>query len=171
MIPTINTKQRRAMITEIIGSPNFEEITSQTQLIKIIYEKYQVKINQGTISKDFKKLGIIKSDGRWVFSTTSKLEFKSSPKDTYSSFNRLLKIGFSIVENNCFLAIKIDEGLEKIALNYIKERYFPDEDNQKKIFGSITGNGIIILIFNNYDDLKRIKDDLINDIEKIKEEV
>lgn len=129
--------QRLAAIKKIIES---EDVFSQTQLIKILEDQYQITATQAVLSRDLKKLGaVLKTKG-------SKRVYALLHQDTHQE---MLKLAIQDIQHNeSLIVIHTIAGIADFVGDII-------DSKELDILGCVSGENNILVVPKSIHQIKQ----------------
>jgi transcriptional regulator of arginine metabolism len=128
LMKDITAEERQKLIKEIFSK---QKITSQKQLVDILEKKFNIKSNQAVISRDLRKLKVVKTQ------KNNELIYEIPINDATVD---ILKLGIlSIEHNEIMILINTHPGLAPFVGDYIDKR---DDLN---ILGCIAGENVVFV--------------------------
>lgn len=124
----ISPKVRQEAIQEILKT---ETISDQLQLVKILNERFGIETNQAVISRDLRRLGVIKKEVNEVF------VYELPATDINMEILRLAVVG--IQHNGVMIVIKTRAGLAAFVGDWL------DQHTDLDILGCLAGENVVFV--------------------------
>lgn len=124
----VTSSERQKKIKELIEN-NF--LSDQGEIVALLQEKYKINTTQAQISRDLRKMGVIKRK-------SDKGDFYQLP--VFDAKKEILKLGvLSIGYNEALVVIKTRAGLAPFVGDYIDEHF------HESILGCISGENTVFV--------------------------
>jgi transcriptional regulator of arginine metabolism len=128
MSDKINSLLRQEAIKKLISTV---QISDQKKLVDLLKEKFGIETNQSVVSRDLRKLGVIKKefDHKLCYALPN-----------FNVINELLKLAIiKINYNETMIVIKTHPGLAAFVGDYI------DQQDHPNILGCLAGENVVFI--------------------------
>ena len=129
MTKSSSTSDRQQFIKELIAE---KAISDQKQIVDLLKEKYDIETNQTIVSRDLRKLGVIKKD------INGAMVYEIADIDIQAEIFRLALV--DIKHNEAMIVIKTQPGLSAFVGDYI------DKCDDLNILGCLAGENIVFIV-------------------------
>lgn len=123
-----NPPSRQQAIKELIAT---KSISDQNQIVDLLREKYGIKTNQTIVSRDLRKLGVVKK------MLKGNLVYEMADIDVQTEIFRLALV--DIEYNEAMIVIKTHPGLSAFVGDYL------DQCNNLNILGCLAGENVVFI--------------------------
>lgn len=143
-IEEISQKQtRRKAIWQLIKTC---PISDQKQLVELLLHKYNLETNQTVVSRDLRKLGIVKK------SVAGELLYEVPSSNIHEEILRLALVDISY--NECMIVIKTQPALADFVGDYL------DEQTELDILGCVSGENTLLVTPKSIVNIKQTYEQL-----------
>lgn len=119
-------------------------LSDQHEIVELLEKNYQIKTNQAQVSRDLRKLGVVKCKGE-------NGDFYKLPH--LDIHKEILNLSVSSIEHNgSLIVIKTRAGLAAFVADFIDEHF------QDDLLGSIAGENTVFVTPRDLKDISRICD-------------
>lgn len=119
---------RQQAIKELITE---NSISDQNQIVDLLKEKYSIETNQTIVSRDLRKLGVIKKMLNGI------MVYKVAEDDVQAEIFRLALVG--IDHNEAMIVIRTHPGLSAFVGDYL------DQCSDLNILGCLAGENVVFV--------------------------
>lgn len=123
-----------------------QEISDQKQLVELLREQYQLETNQTVVSRDLRKLGIVKKEVKGV------LRYELPETDVAAEILRLALT--DIAHNESMIVIKTHAGLADFVGDFI------DQLEEGEILGCLAGENTVFVTPTNIKNIRSVYEKL-----------
>ncbi len=133
--PTYRQAKIRALLNE-------ELLSDQNKIVELLREKYDIDTNQGVVSRDLRKLGIVKKPIRGITAY-------EGPADNVQT--EILKLALvDISHNETTIVIKTHPGLADFVGDCL------DQHTDLEIIGCLSGENVVFVAPKSVKNIKQI---------------
>lgn len=123
-----------------------QEVSDQKQLVELLKEQYQLETNQAVVSRDLRKLGIVKKVIKGV------LSYELPETDVAAEILRLALI--DIAHNDSMIVIKTHAGLADFVGDFI------DQLEEGEILGCLAGENTLFVTPTHIKNIRSVYEKL-----------
>lgn len=124
-----NLSYRQQALKELIAE---RSVSDQNQIVNLLKEKYGIETNQAVVSRDLRKLGVIKKIINGV------MVYEMSEIDVQTEIFKLALV--DIEHNEAMIVIKTHPGLAAFVGDYL------DQSNDLNILGCLAGENVVFIV-------------------------
>lgn len=147
MTEDFSTQKRQDAIVDLLKKV---AVFDQNQIVELLKKHYGIETNQVTISRDLRKLGVVKQ------LINDALIYNLPKTDVKAEILRLALVDISY--NEVMIVIKTHPGLAAFVGDYI------DQNQELEVLGSLAGENVVFVVPKSIKKIKNIYDALCENL-------